>query len=115
MIQGTLNLDIAEVGANTGMLIAASHADRVREAWTHEALSMFHLYATLHPEGFMTEEVRVWASSMGFASPPDNRAWGFIAKKHLKDGLIESAGYGKQRSTTCHGSPKTIWKIKRNS
>lgn len=107
-----LNSDLAHQGADTGMLVAASHANRTSAEWSSEAEILFKLHARFHPEGFMTEDVRVWAVKLGFDEPPDNRAWGYVAKKLARQGYIEAIGYGKQRSATCHGSPKTIWKLK---
>lgn len=108
----TLNADLAELGADVGMTLAASHADRVREEWSSQAEELFILYAIQHPDGFMTEDVRNWAAKLGYDEPPDNRAWGYVAKKVAKAGHTYAAGFGKQRSSTCHGSPKTIWKLK---
>lgn len=109
-----LNADLAELGADTGMLLAASKADRRSEGWSDAAKQLFELYAIQHPEGFMTEEVRIWAEKLGFDAPPDNRAWGMIAKSMAKDGVVVAIGFAKQRSATCHGSPKTVWKLQRN-
>lgn len=106
-----LNTDLADQGADTGMLLAASHAEREQGSWVRQATMFFKLYARMHPEGFMTEDVRTWAARFGFAEPPDNRAWGYIAKSLSKGGLIQSVGFGKQRSASCHGSPKNIWKL----
>lgn len=111
-MNAVLNSDLATQGADTGMLVAASHADRTTADWTSEAEILFKLHARFHPEGFMTEDVRAWAVKLGFTSPPDNRAWGYVAKSLARQGYIEAIGYGKQRSATCHGSPKTIWKLK---
>jgi hypothetical protein len=110
-----LNADLAEMGADAGMLIAASHADRELNNWSFSAKQLFEMYATLHPDGFMTEEVRVWAEKLGFETPPDNRAWGYIAKAMAKHGVVVASGFAKQRSSTCHGSPKTVWKLNRTS
>jgi hypothetical protein len=111
-MNAVLNSDLAQQGADTGMLLAASHADRLNTDWTEDSTNVFKLYARLHPQGFMTEDVRLWSVKLGFTEPPDNRAWGYIARSLANQGYIEAVGYGKQRSATCHGSPKTIWKLK---
>lgn len=110
----TLDEKLADLGAEAGMTVAASHADREEADWSYFAEELFILYAIQHPDGFMTEEVRVWAGKLGFTAPPDSRAWGYVARKVARDGHIEAVGYAKQKSSTCHGSPKTIWKLKRN-
>lgn len=105
-----LNQELANASADASMVLAASHADRVEENWSNDALELFNLYALQHPEGFLTEEVRAWAEKLGFAPPPDNRAWGHVAKRASQAGRVVAAGFRKQRSTTCHGSPKTLWR-----
>lgn len=107
-----LDAELAEIGADASMTVAAAHADRVEMGWSEFAEELFILYAIQHPDGFMTEDVRVWAAKLGFPAPPDNRAWGFVARKVANDGHIFASGYAKQKSATCHGSPKTIWKLK---
>lgn len=110
-MQHELNFEIAELGAQTGMMRSTNRADRVTDDWSDNAELLFKYYAMMHRDGFMTEDVRVWAKKLGFAEPPDNRAWGSVARKLAKAKAICAVGYGKQRSVTCHGSPKTIWKM----
>lgn len=103
-----LNEQLAELSANVGMTLAASHADRAQENWSDEALDLFRLYAVQHPEGFLTEDVRAWADKLGFAPPPDGRAWGYIARRANREGLVKSSGYQKARSS--NNSPKVLWR-----
>lgn len=111
-MNAVLNAELADLGAQAGMMVATAHANRVSAGWSDDAEELFVLYAIQHPSGFMTEDVRAWAEKLGFASPPDNRAWGTVARKVARDGHIYAAGYSKQKSATCHGSPKTLWKLK---
>jgi hypothetical protein len=110
----TLNADLAGVGADTSMTLAASHAERVSEGWIAEAESLFRMYAQMHPQGFLTEEVRVWAGKLGFSEPPDNRAWGYVARRVAASKYVRAAGFEKQKSANCHGSPKTVWELASN-
>lgn len=103
---------LARMGADSGALLAASKADRVIEGWSESAIQLFEMYANMHPDGFMTEEVRIWAEKLGFDAPPDNRAWGYVAQKASREGIVKSAGYAAQQSANCHRSPKTVWKKK---
>lgn len=101
--------DVADALADAGMTLAASHADRTVQNWSEDAGELFRLYATLHPEGFLTEDVRKWADKLGFPTPPDNRAWGYVARRAALEGYVRSAGFRRQKSTACHGSAKTLW------
>lgn len=105
-----INAELAREGARTGALLAASKADREIESWSEAASQLFVMYANMHPEGFMTEDVREWADKLGFEAPPDKRAWGYVARAAARDGIVKSVGFGQQRSANCHGSPKTIWR-----
>lgn len=105
-----LNERIAEINADAGMATAVARANQHEEDWSATAQVLFKLYASFHPEGFMTEDVRVWAKKLGFPEPPDNRAWGAIAKQLSKEGHIKSQGFDKQKSANCHGAPKTLWR-----
>lgn len=107
----TLDADISAARGQAGAKAAALHAEKVSPEWTERARDYFLLYGRMHRDGFMTEDVREWAKRFGFEDPPDNRAWGYIAKALNREGQIQACGYAKQRSTTCHGSPKTVWKL----
>lgn len=105
-----LNQQLAEAGADAGMTVAASHADRTYSGWSDDAVEFFALFARRSGDNpFMTEEVRAWAEKLGFPPPPDSRAWGHVAKRAAISGAVRKIGYDKQRSATCHGSPKTLW------
>lgn len=110
----TINADLAELGADISMTLAASHAERVSDGWVTEAELLFRMYAQSHPKGFLTEEVRVWAGKLGFTDPPDNRAWGYVARRVSASGYVKAAGFEKQKSANCHGSPKTVWELASN-
>lgn len=107
-----INATLAQKGADKGAMLAAAKADRVIESWSESARQLFEMYANMHPEGFMTEDVRQWAEKLGFDAPPDNRAWGYVAKSANRDGVVRANGFEKQRSANCHGSPKTVWRKK---
>lgn len=108
----TLNAELSAARGQTGATAAALGAEKQSPGWTERARDYFLLYGRMHREGFMTEDVRAWAKRFGFEDPPDNRAWGYVALALNREGLIEGCGYAKQRSATCHGSPKTVWKLK---
>jgi hypothetical protein len=103
----TTTNNLAEVLACSGMTLAASHANREVDNWTGHAEQLFSLYAAMHPEGFLTEDVREWAAKLGFPPPPDGRAWGYIARRAAVSGRIRSIGYAKAKSS--NNSAKVLW------
>lgn len=107
-----VNAEMAKAQGQAGATAAALNAEKKSHGWTEKARDYFLLYGRMHRDGFMTEDVRAWAKRFGFDEPPDNRAWGFVALSLNREGYIVGCGYSKQRSATCHGSPKTVWKLK---
>ena len=93
-----------------GMEAAADHAERENEGWNQMAFEAFVRYVAAVKEPFMTEEVRWYAEALGVPEPPDNRAWGAVAMRAKRAGLIVSTGYAPQKSVNTHRSPKTLWK-----
>jgi hypothetical protein len=89
---------------------AAARADREIDDWTQKAVALFAEYAKKAPSSFLTEEARQYAESHGLSSPPDGRAWGHVAKKCQRAGVVTSAGFGAAKSS--NGSAKVLWKIK---
>jgi hypothetical protein len=87
---------------------SAERADREIDDWTLRAVAMFAEFAKKAQAPFLTEEARVFAESYGLPSAPDGRAWGHIAKRCQKDGLIVSAGFAAAKSS--NGSPKVLWR-----
>jgi len=90
---------------------AADRADREIDEWTKKAVALFADFATMNPSPFLTEEARQFAESHGLSSPPDGRAWGHVAKKCQRAGVVTSAGFGAAKSS--NGSPKVLWKAKK--
>ena len=89
---------------------SADRADKELGDWTGKAAALFAEFAkqTAHP--FLTEDARRYAESNGLSEPPDGRAWGHVAKRCQKEGIIVSAGFGSAKSS--NGSPKVLWKLK---
>lgn len=93
-----------------GMENAAAHAERESEGWNRMAFEAFVRYVTAVKHPFMTEDVRCYAEALGMPEPPDKRAWGSVAMRAKKAGLIVSLGYAPQQSVNAHKAPKTLWK-----
>lgn len=93
-----------------GMNAAAANAERDTEGWNKMAFEAFVRYVMDVKHPFMTEDVRCFAEAMGMPEPPDKRAWGSVAMRAKKAGLIVSLGYAPQQSVNAHKAPKTLWK-----
>ena len=109
MQQPTLEQAIRQ--GEQGALAAAQHADWDSMGWTQKASVLFLDYArdVMLGQPFLTEDARAWAESKGLPPPPDNRAWGFIAKAMRESQHIAFAGYAPAK--TSNGSPKCLWRL----
>lgn len=86
---------------------AADAADRRDPRWTDQAFQAFKDFILLFPNRqFTTEDVRL-AASHRVPPAPDGRAWGAIALRAKREGIIKMVGYRGVESS--NGSPKVLW------
>lgn len=111
MSDGQMELDMAGArkARDRGMKRAADHADAESEGWQGKALERFRRFAAGRTT-FTTEDVR--AANQDFDKPPDDRAWGQVARAAVKAGLIEKAGYTQASDRRGHCRPVTMWRSK---
>jgi hypothetical protein len=96
-------------GLAIGHAMAEVAADNAGLTWREEAYEAFKNYA-LNTEYFMTEEVR--RDNPDLPKPPDERAWGAIARQARKDGIIVAEGWMRATSPKVHGMVVTVWRSK---
>lgn len=94
-----------------GIQRASDHAEREREEWNDAAYEYFVEYATTHDQ-FATEDVREHALRDGFEDAPDARAWGAVAARARREGLIIHSHFESARNAKKHRCPLRIWKTK---
>jgi hypothetical protein len=102
----------AWAGAEDGAARAADHAERVEPGWKDEALVYFRAFAVAKRHtSFLTEEARVFAEGDGFALPPDKRAWGSVALRAKRAGIVERVGYASTSLGPSHACPRNEWRL----
>lgn len=88
-------------------------ADHAGDDWKERAYGLFLAFCAQHPSHtFMTEDARHWSAD-SLEQPPDNRAWGYVAVRAAKAGVIVKYGYAPQRDPKHHKAPGTVWRIVR--
>ena len=92
-----------------GIKMSVENADKNIENWSQKAYYFFINYIK-DKKFFMTEDVRI-ASEGLLETPPSKRAWGSIAVRAKKEGLIESAGFSAVKNPKAHSTPATLWKV----
>lgn len=100
--------DLAKQGATR----AAAKADRVHGDWSDRAYKFLCSWAERRGgKPFMSEDVRVAAEkSATYVAPPDARAWGAVILRASRSGRLEHAGFAPNKTESCHGSPKSVWR-----
>lgn len=87
---------------------AAERADQHVDDWTPRALQMLVAFARDARGDFLIEDARAYAEARDLPAPTDERAWGHVAQRAKRAGLIEPVGFAASRSS--NGSPKTLWR-----
>lgn len=94
-------------GLTIGHAMAEIAADNAGSFWKEEAFEAFKQYARTNEE-FTTEDVRRANSEL--SAPPDDRAWGHIALRAKREGIVKAAGWVRANSRTVHGMVVTKWR-----
>lgn len=94
-----------------GIAQAIRHANQVVERWADIAYLRFVEY--LNQPGiteFKTEDARVYAEGKGVEIPPTKRAWGGIALRAARNGLIVRAGFVPCNNPKAHKAVISLWR-----
>lgn len=101
----------ARAQRDAGIQAAVNHADAVDPGWPERAYRHFVAYARAHGQ-FLTEAARNAAECAGLAPPPDKRAWGGVASRAARAGVVVRTGYAPASDPKVHCSIATVWRSK---
>jgi len=100
----------AEFWPNSGRKLghegAQRAADHAGAQWQAEAWLAFCTYVVGHKQ-FTMEAVRL--ASPQVPSPPDNRAWGVIALRAKRAGMIRRVRFVEAQNPNCHAANIVLW------
>lgn len=96
---------------DAGLEQAVNHANQVDPGWSDKAYDMFKQWLSGWIKGhkFQIETFRASASARGLPNPPTARAFGQIAVRAKKEGLIKSNGPKPTTGVTAHSCFATEW------
>ena len=83
---------------------AAAAADAVEEGWSEDAYQLLVSHAKVNQHFVVTD-----VSRQMHCPNPTRRAWGSVARKAFKAGVIVPAGVVKNHVAGTHGSYITLW------
>lgn len=98
----------ARTARDTGIKTATDHADRVCPEWKEQAYQALVDYATTHPT-FTIEQLRQSLNGR-LADPPSLRAWGGIAQRARRAGIVEHFGWTEAEDPAVHCNVIRVWK-----
>lgn len=101
-MSGPTPMEAAVARGHEGAELAAARAG---EDWKDAAYFALCGYAATNGE-FTIEDVR--ESVRDLPPPPDGRAWGQVATRARRAGVIVPAGYRPTKAS--NGSPKVLWR-----
>jgi hypothetical protein len=99
----------ANEGLALGYKRAEDAANNAGETWRALAYAALLKFAEAYTT-FSIEDVR--RGNPQLPAPPDNRAWGSIARRAVREGAIEFLRYDKAKLPNVHGSTVRVWRSK---
>lgn len=96
---------------DAGMASALQHAEDDAPGWGERAYqSLTGVFRLFGSQDITMEDARCYAYATGLDVPDEQRAFGPVTQKLIRDGIIEPVGYAPAASS--HGSPKRTYRIK---
>lgn len=104
------NMAEALKARDEGMASSANHAETDAPGWGDRAYQavISSGYLMREPQWHM-EFAREWCYACGLDRPAEERAWGSVTQRLIRDGRIEPVGYWS--ATSSNGSIKRTYRI----
>lgn len=99
----------ANEGLALGYKRAEDAAEKAGETWREKAYDALIEFAKAYTT-FTIEDVR--KGNPNLPKPPDPRAWGAIARRAMKENVIEFVRFTRSPSPTVHGHMVKVWRSK---
>lgn len=96
-----------EEGVALGHAMAELAGNNAGKNWKQLAYNAFVDHAFAH-DTFTTEDVR--RANPDLPLPPDNRAWGAIARRAVGQNIITPLGWTRAKNRNVHGRAVVHWK-----
>jgi hypothetical protein len=91
-----------------GMNQAETHANQVHEKWSEKAYDLFKAFLVKTSSPFKIEDFREYVKNL-LPAPPSLRAFGGVAMRAAKSGLIKRVGYAKVNNAKAHQANASLW------
>lgn len=107
-----LSITRGEKLARTGLELAVETANAEHTKWSDRCWKLFLVWLQHKPRyhEFMIEDFRAYVYQYDLLEKPQSdRAFGFISKRAVKQGLILSAGMRRVRNEKAHAAIARLW------
>lgn len=108
-----MQLDLFHTGemlAEEGLNRAVDKSEADHPGWKERTWELFKEFLSDQTGPFMVEDFRSFLAMLpDYEFPNSSRAFGFISKRAVKEGLIEFAGHGKVRNVKAHAATAARW------
>jgi hypothetical protein len=109
MTQPQLNISFARHERDKGIEKARRNADRVCDKWSEKVYILLKDFIKVYSGPFQFEDFRVSIAGL-VPEPPHKRAFGSIAARAAREGIITRVGYAPVKSVNCHRANASVWK-----
>jgi hypothetical protein len=103
-----LNIDYSRIARDKGIEKAEKSANELHENWSDRAYEWFKRFVSTRSDAFKIEEFRQWSSEV-LPAPRSLRAFGGIAMRAAKEGLIKRVGFAQVDNVKAHKANCALW------
>lgn len=100
-----LDIQFSRAARDKGIKKAADHAGA---DWNDKAYRLFQWWLQSQTRSFTIEQFRAHVETI-LEAPPHLRAFGAIAVRAVKAGLIKRVGFTQVTNVKAHRTPVTLW------
>lgn len=104
-----LDISFAIKARDEGMQRAVNNANRVDEGWSDKVYELLKDFVKRYSGPFQFEDFRMSITGL-IAEPPHKRAYGAIAARAAREGLITRVGYAPVKNVDAHRAFATVWR-----
>lgn len=108
------NMAEALKARDEGMASSANHAERDAPGWgerAYQAVCNDRWLLSVWTTGFTMDEARSVVYGNGLDKPSEERAWGSVTRRLVRNGVLEPIGFA--RSPSSHFAPKPTYRLVR--
>lgn len=100
--------EIDYTAADRGIRSSAEHAESDVAGWSELALWYVRQFAASKGVAWTMESCRTWAYIHGLPKPEEERAFGSVTQKAIRQGIIRKTGQYAPAASS-NGSPKPLY------